>query len=334
MNQDYLSAQDQIIIYKSKDKSIQLEVRLDLDKDTLWLNQAQIARLFGTQRPAITKHLNNVFKCKELNEKAVCSILEHTADDGKKYATKFYNLDAVISVGYRVNSARATQFRIWATGVLKEHILSGYTLNQKRLLEQAEKLKELEKAIAFIEEKSHKGLLNNQARELLSIINEYAKSLTLLAQYDEGQIALYKGKIAKFTLTYSHCLEVIARIKAELTRKGEAGILFGQEMGKKLDGIIGGLYQTFGGKDLYPSIEEKSAHLFYFIIKDHPFADGNKRIGSLFFIYFLEQNNYLLKRSGERKINDNALVALALLIAESDPKEKEIMIKIITNLLK
>ena len=135
---------------------------MDLDKDTLWLNQAQIARLFGTQRPAITKHLNNVFKCKELNEKAVCSILEHTADDGKKYATKFYNLDAVISVGYRVNSARATQFRIWASGVLKEHILSGYTLNQKRLLEQVEKLKELEKAIAFIEEKSNKGLLNNQ----------------------------------------------------------------------------------------------------------------------------------------------------------------------------
>ena len=331
MKQGYLSPQDKIIIYKSKDNQIRLEVRLDLDKDTLWLSQAQIARLFKTDRSVITRHIRNIFKLEELDEKSNVHFL-HIALSDKP--VKFYSLDMVISVGYRVNSARATQFRVWATRVLKEHILSGYTLNQKRLLEQTDKLKELEKAIAFIEEKSRKGLLKDQARELLGIINEYAKSLTLLAQYDEGQISLCKGKTAKFTLTYSHCLEIIARIKAELTCKNEAGVLFGQEMGRKLDGIIGGLYQTFGGEDLYPSIEEKSAHLFYFIIKDHPFADGNKRIASLFFIYFLEQNNYLLKGSGERKINDNALVALALLIAESDPKEKEIMIKIITNLLK
>lgn len=331
MNKGHLSVQDKIIIYKSKDNQIQLEVRLGMDKDTIWLNQAQIAQLFKTDRSVITRHICNIFKSGELDEKSNVHFL-HIALSDKP--VKFYNLDVVISVGYRVNSARATQFRIWATMVLKEHILSGYTLNQKRLLEQTAKLKELEKAIAFIEEKSHKGLLKNQAQELLGIISEYAKSLTLLAQYDEGKITLCKGKKARFTLTYSHCLEIVARVKAELARKNEAGELFGQEVGRKLDAIVGGLYQTFGGEDLYPSIEEKSAHLLYFIIKDHPFADGNKRIASLLFIYFLEQNNYLFKGNRERKINDNALVALALLIAESDPKEKEIMIKIITNLLK
>lgn len=332
MNKHKSAPKGEIIIYRTKDKQINLEVRLE--QETIWLAQKQIAGLFGTQRPAITKHLNNIFNSKELEQNSVCSILEHTAQDGKKYKTQFYNLDAIISVGYRVNSARATQFRIWATRVLKEHLLHGYTINQKRLLEQNERLKELQKAIAFIESKSHKELLQWQSKELLVIVNEYTKALTILEQYDKKKLVLQKAKRPVFTLTGQECQSIIRRIKEELTRRKEASDLFGQQAGKKLEGIIGNLYQTFGGNELYRSVEEKAAHLLYFLVKDHPFVDGNKRIASMLFIYFLERNNYLLKESGEKKINDNALIALTLLIATSEPSEKEVMVKIITNLLK
>jgi death-on-curing family protein len=321
-----------IIIYQTKDKQVNLEVRLE--QETVWLNQKQIANLFGTQRPAITKHLNNIFKSKELIEKSVCSILEHTAKDGKTYRTQFYNLDAIVSVGYRVNSHRAAQFRIWATRVLKEHILRGYTLNQKRLLEQTKEFRELQKTIAFIEAESHKELLQFQTKELLSIINEYTKALTIFDQYDRKQLILQKAQKPTFILTYIECRGIICKMKEELIKKKEASDLFGQESGRKLEGVIGNLYQTFGGQELYRSVEEKAAHLLYFLVKDHPLIDGNKRIASILFIYFLEKNNYLLKENGERKINDNALIALTLLIATSEPREKEVMIKIITNLLR
>lgn len=321
-----------IVIYRTRDKDIKIEVKLK--QETVWLTQKQIALLFSTQRPAVTKHLNNIFKNKELREYSVSSILEHTAQDGKTYSTKFYNLDAIISVGYRVNSRRATQFRVWATGVLRKHILRGYTINQKRLLEQAERFKELQRAIAFIEAKSRETLLQNQAQELLKVINEYAKSFTILEQYDSKKLALHRTRRPRFRLAYSECKNIIIHLKEELTKKKEASGLFGQEIDGRLEGIVAAIYQTFGGKELYPSIEEKSAHLLYFVIKDHPFTDGNKRIASVFFIYFLARNNYLLKQNGEPKINDNALVALALLISVSEPREKETMIKIITNLLK
>lgn len=322
----------EIVIYRTRDRQVKLEVKLE--QDTVWLTQQQIAQLFGTQRPAVTKHLNNIFKCKELQEDSVCSILEHTALDGKKYSTKFYNLDAIISVGYRVNSNRATQFRIWATRVLREHILCGYTINQQRLLEQTEKFQELQRTIAFIEAKSHEAQLESQAQELLRVINEYARSLTILEQYDGKKLVLQKARRPRFRLSYSECKDIISGLKDELAKKKEASGLFGDEIAKKFESIVANLYQTFGGKELYRSIEEKSAHLLYFVIKDHPFVDGNKRIASVLFIYFLKRNHYLLKQNGEPKINDNALVAVALLIATSEPREKEIMIKLITNLLK
>lgn len=322
----------EIIIYQTKDKQVKLEVHLE--QETVWLAQKQISELFGTQRPAITKHLNNIFRSGELDEKSVCSKMEHTAEDGKTYRTQFYNLDAIISVGYRVNSRRATQFRIWATRVLKEHILQGYTLNQKRLLEQTEKFKELQKAVSFIEAKSHKELLQPQAKELLSIINEYTKAFTLLEQYDEKKLVIQKAKKPTFTLANNDCYSIIQRMKEELVKKNEASDLFGQAAGGKFEAIIGNLYQTFGGRELYHSVEEKAAHLLYFLVKGHPFIDGNKRIASILFIYFMERNYYLFKENGERKINDNALVALTLLIATSEAKEKDVMIKIITNLLR
>jgi len=201
------SSKGGIVIYRTKDRQVQLEVKLE--QETVWLTQKQIAQLFGTQRPAVTKHLNNIFRSRELQENSVCSILEHTALDGKQYSTKFYNLDAIISVGYRVNSKRATQFRIWATGVLHEHILRGYTINQKRLLEQVEKFKELRHTIAFIEAKSHEPRLENQAQELLRVINEYAKSLTILEQYDGNKLVLQKARCPRFKLSYNQCKEII-----------------------------------------------------------------------------------------------------------------------------
>lgn len=318
-----------IVIYRAKDKNIRLEVQLK--RETVWLTQAQIANLFRTERSVITKHLNNIFNSKELEKKSNVQKM-HVAFSDKP--VKLYNLDVIISVGYRVNSSRATQFRIWATRVLREHILRGYTINQKRLLEQTEKFKELQKTISFIEAKSHKELLQPQAKELLSIINEYAKALTIFGQYDEKKLVIQKTKKPKFCITYEECQGIVLKIKEGLIKKKEASDLFGQEATGKLEAIIGNLYQTFGGRELYHSVEEKAAHLLYFLVKDHPFIDGNKRIASIFFIYFLERNNYLLKENGEKKINDNALVALTLLIATSEPKEKDLMIKIITNLLR
>ena len=320
----------EIVIYKSKEGP-KLDVRLE--KETVWLTQKQIAMLFDTQRPAITKHLNNIFRSGELDKNSVSSILEHTAADGKVYKTQFYNLDAIISVGYRVNSKRATQFRIWATKTLKEHLIKGYTINEKRLLQVKNQLQELQSAISFLQEKSKHNLLAGQEQEILNLLADYSKTLTLLEQYDKEKLNLIRKTKSKFQLKYEETIKVINGIKNDLINKNEAGDLFGREVNNKLKDILGNIYQTFGKKELYPSLEEKAAHLLYFIIKDHPFVDGNKRIASFLFVYFLDKNNFLYRHNGEKKINDNALTALALLIAVSNPKDKEILIKITTNLL-
>jgi len=321
-----------IVIFTTKDGQANLEVRLE--EETVWLTQAQMAELFQKTTPTINEHIKNVFKEGELEENSVIRKFRITARDGKMYETNFYNLDVIISVGYRVKSQRGTQFRIWATKKLKDYLVKGYAINQKRLLEQTEKLEELQEAISFIQNKASYPELQDQAQELLKLINEYSESLTLLYQYDEGTLSLTKGRGPEFVLDYEKCRKLIDQLKVSLTAKGEASNLFGSEIGSKFQGIIGTIYQTFDGKELYQSIEEKAANLLYLTIKDHPFTDGNKRIGSLLFIYFLEQNHSILKQSGERKITDTTLVTLALLIAISDPKEKDVMIKIITNLLK
>jgi death-on-curing family protein len=320
----------EIVIYKSK-QGPQLEIRLE--KDTVWLTQKQIALFFDTQRPAITKHLNNIFKSNELNKNSVSSILEHTASDGKVYKVQFYNLDAIISIGYRVNSKRATQFRVWATRILKEYLIKGYAINEKRLLQTRNQLKELQNAISFLQEKSEHELLTGQEQEILNLLANYSKTLTLLEQYDKERVILIKKAKGKFILKYDEARRVIDEIKKDLMLKKEASDLFGQENSDKFKGILGNIYQTFDKKELYSSLEEKAAHLLYFVIKDHPFIDGNKRIASFLFVYFLDKNNYLYRKNGERKINDNALVALALLIAISNPRDKDILIKLITNLL-
>jgi len=322
------SKKGEIIIYQTS-TGPKLEVRLE--KETIWMTQAQISSLFGSERSVITKHLNNIFKERELHEKSNVQKM-HIPNSDK--LVKFYDLDAIISVGYRVNSRRATQFRVWATKILKDHLIQGYTVNEKRLLGTQKKLSELQETISFLREKSKHKLLTGQEQEIFDLLANYAKTLTLLEQYDKDKLTLVKKGKGSFVLNFNAAFEIIGKLKEDLSVKKEAGNLFGQEYGDKFRAILGNIRQTFNSRELYPSIEEKAAHLLYFIIKDHPFTDGNKRIGSFLFIYFLDRNGYLYRNSGEKKINDNALVALALLVAVSDPKDKDTMVKIITNLLK
>jgi len=320
----------EIVIYKSPTGP---EIQVKLEKDTVWLDARLIAKLFDVNRPAIVKHINNIYRSGELEKKSTCSILEQVAADGKIRKMNLYNLDVIISVGYRVNSKHATQFRIWATKILKEHLIKGYTINEKKLLQTKQALKEIQEVISFLQEKSKNKILTGQEKEILSLLTNYSKTLTLFEKYDKGKLSLVAKTKGKFILRYEEVKNIISEIKRELIAKNEASNLFGQEINNKLRGILGSIYQTFEKKELYPSLEEKAAHLLYFIIKDHPFVDGNKRIASFLFIYFLDKNSFLYRKTGEKKINDNALTALSLLIAVSSSKDKNTLIKIITNLI-
>jgi len=318
----------EIVIYKTPKNEVEVEVRFE--KDTVWLRQDEIARLYGKERSVITKHINNIFRDKEVDKKSNVQKL-HIAGSDKPVA--FYSLDVILAVGYRTNSARAIHFRKWATNVLKRYLLKGYAINKKRLLQTRSRLKELQSAIDFLQKKSKYQLLTGQEKEILDLLANYSKTLSLLEQYDKGRIKLVKKSKAEFVLEYEEAKRIIKEIKKDLISKKEASDLFGQDNEGRLAGIIKNIYQTFKGKELYPSLEEKAAHLLYFIVKDHPFIDGNKRIASFLFVYFLDKNNFLYKENRERKINDNALTALTLLIAVSEPKDKDILIKIITNLI-
>ncbi len=318
----------EVQIYKNKEGSVSIDVRLK--GDTVWLTQAQIANLFKVERSVITKHINKVFVTGELLEKSNVQKMHITGVDKP---SKIYSLDMVISVGYRVNSKQATDFRIWATKILKSYLIKGYSLNQKLLLSQRNKFKDLQETIGFVENKSHQNLLSNQGSELLSIIKQYTKSLDLLKQYDTEKIKKVKGSTPIYKLHISDTLETIKNIKNNLQKTKKNLGYFGIESSDRLSGIVGNLSQTYGGKELYESTEEKAANLLYLVIKDHPFIDGNKRIGSLLFINYLDKNRVLYRDTGERKINDNALVALALLVAISNPTEKKILIKVIISLI-
>lgn len=318
----------EIIIYKTAENEVDL--RVHFRDESVWLRQNEISALFGKERSVITKHINKIFADGEIDRKSNVQKM-HIANSDKP--TEFYSLDVILAVGYRVNSSRAIHFRQWATKVLKRYLIRGYAINEKRLIEAREKFKELQMAISFLEEKSKKELLTGQGGEVLSLLASYAKTLTILDEYDKGKIRETKGVKSKFVLTYENCARIIEELKKELSVKGEAGELFGQERGGSFEGIINGLYQTFAGKELYSTIEDKASHILYLIIKDHPFSDGNKRSGAFLFVYFLDKSEYLHRQSGEKKISDTALTALALLIAESDPKEKEVMVRIIKSLI-
>ena len=324
-----------IVIYQSPDKKVKIDV--NLDQDTVWLSQKQMALLFDRDVKTINRHIINLYKEKELEKNQTISKNEIVQIEGGrkiKRDLEFYNLDVIISVGYRVKSLQGTKFRIWATKTLKDYLVKGYVINEKRLAESQNKFKELQSAVEFLKNKSGNKLLEGQEKEILNLLSDYSKTLTLLEQYDKEKLSLAKRGRGKFVIDYDGAISVIKEVKRRLLNKKEASDLFGQENSEKLKGLIGSIYQTFDKKELYSSLEEKAAHLLYFIIKDHPFVDGNKRIASFLFVYFLDKNNYLYKEAGEKKINDNALTALALLIAISDRSEKDNLIKIVTNLLK
>jgi prophage maintenance system killer protein len=317
-----------IVLYTTKDGRTSLDVRLE--KETLWLSQKDMTVLFSTERSVITKHLNNIFNSNELEKQSNVQKM-HIAGSDKPVA--FYSLDAVISVGYRVNSRRGTEFRIWATGVLKDHILKGYSLNEKRLREQNARLRELQAAVDVMGRiLLEKAVTGAEAEGLLKVITDYSLALRLLDQYDHQQLRLHgTTETGRFVLTCDAARGAITRMTGSMGPL--AGGLFGREKDKGLESAIGAIYQTFGGRDLYPSIEEKAAHLLYFVIKNHAFVDGNKRIGAFLFIWFLNANGLLYRKDGGKRLADNALVALTLLIAESKPPEKDTICKVIVNLI-
>jgi len=320
----------EVVLYQTKDGKTALDVRLE--GDTVWLSQKQMGDLFGKNVRTVSEHIRNVFKERELEESSVIRNFRITAADGKSYDTRFYSLDVIISVGYRVKSKHGTQFRIWATQTLKDHLIRGYTLNERRLREQGI---EMEQAVQLLSRTlAQHNLVSEEGRGVLDVIARYAKSWLLLKEYDEDTLSIpERRRPARIAIDYARAREAINTLKARLMEKGEATTLFGQVRGEQLAGLLGSIEQTFGGEPLYPSVEEKAAHVLYFVIKDHPFSDGNKRIGSFLFILFLRENDYLEDATGAPKINDNALVALALLIAESEPRNKDLMIRLIMNLI-
>jgi len=317
-----------IVLYQTEDGQATLDVQLQ--EETVWLAQAQMVELFQRDKRTVSEHIRNIFKEGELNEEAVVRKSRTTAADGKSYLVTLYNLDVIISVGYRVKSQRGTQFRIWATSVLKEYLVRGYALNRRRLAEKG--IEELRGVLDLLADtlEEHQ-LVDETGLAVLQLVRRYATTWKLLLQYDEDRLSLpaatHRGEGELFDLAVVR--QAIGCLRDELAAKGEATGLFGQERGESLAGILGAIHQTFGGQDLYPSVEEKAAHLLYFVIKDHPFSDGNKRIGSLLFLLYL-QNNGLIDLV---RFDNKGLVALALLIAASDPAQKEVLIRLIVNLL-
>ena len=309
---------NEIILFEKQ--GVKLEV--NLKDETVWLTQKQMAELFDKDRRTITRHIQNIYKDEELDEDAVCSFFEHTAEDGKKYKVQYYNLDMIISVGYRVNSKRGILFRKWATNVLKDYMLKGYAVNQKRL-------EYLEKTVKLIDiaNRIDERLEGSDAKEILKVIGEYSKALDLLDDYDHRTLKKVNGNVDERKIEYSNCIEVINKL-----RFNEESSLFAVERDKGLESIIGNIYQSFDGQDIYKSIEEKAANFLYLIVKNHVFTDGNKRIAATLFIYFL--NFYgILYKNGKQTIDNNTLTALTLLIAESNPKEKDVIIDLVMNFL-
>lgn len=322
----------EIILYTTSDGATALDVKLE--QETIWLTQKQIAELFGTKRPAITKHLKNIFLSGELEENMVCSILEHTtphgamADKTQTTEVKYYNLDAILSVGYRVNSKNATQFRIWANKILKEYLIKGYAVKDNIKLEQYEDLKQTIKVLANVLD--HKTLEYSEATGLLRVVTDYAYALDTLDRYDYQKLEIENTtNKEQFRATYDNAMAAID----ELREKFGGSSLFGNEKDQSFKGSIGAIYQTFGEQDLYPSIEEKAAMLLYLVTKNHSFSDGNKRIAAFLFLWFMERNGILYHPDGTKRIGNNTLVALTLMIAESRTEEMDIMAKVIVNLI-
>lgn len=320
----------EINIYQTESGSV--EVRLE--KDTIWLSQEQMAALFDVQKAAVSKHLKNIYASSELERSATVSKMETVQQEGARQVSRqieHFNLDAVISVGYRVNSTRATRFRQWATKVLREHLTQGYTLNKLRFEANA---RELEAALQLVRKASQSPeLRGEEGRGLVDVVTRYAQTFLLLQRYDEGLLSEPQVVAGGRLQTPEEARGALAGLKADLMARGEATAFFAQERGDAFAALLGNLDQTVFGEPAYPSVEAKAAHLLYFVIKNHPFSDGNKRSAAFLFVDFLNRNGRLLDEAGNPVINDIGLAALALLVAESDPVQKETMIRLIMNML-
>ena len=320
-------------------KAIKGEVvfNVDAENETIWASIDQIAQLFDISRRTIERHINNIYEEGELDEKRTATKNVAVRTEGKREIRRevmFYNLDAIISVGYRVNSRKATDFRIWATKVLKQYVVGGIAVNERRIKQlSSEKLKNVESMMSVVRRLIARQELDaGEATGVLEVISKYAGSFQTLREYDDGFIdlsAMNKKSKKQVVLTPEMCESFIV----ELRENQNGGELFGKKRNDSFAGSLSSIYQSYDGKDLYPTIAEKAANLLYFIIKDHPFYDGNKRIGALLFIVFLTMNNYHLTDKGETKISDRALTAMALLIAESNPEEKELIVNLTIKLL-
>ena len=315
----------EVVLYRAPDGMITLDVHLE--QETVWLSLNQMAALFERDKSVISRHLRNVFKEDELDRQATVANVATVQIEGERTVTRqveYYNLDAVISVGYRVNSKRGTQFRIWATRVLRDHIVKGYSVNKKRL-------RDLNQAVRLIADTAkRRHLSGDEAKALLRVVGEYSRALDLLDDYDHQRVRpLYPtGKVVHM-LSY----EEASRIVSQLRKRFGGSTLFGVEKDKGLSSALGAVMQTFGGTDVYTSLEEKAAHLLYFLVKNHAFVDGNKRIAAALFLWFLQRNGILVNAAGRRLISDAALVAMTLMIAESRPEEKDVLVRIVMHLL-
>jgi prophage maintenance system killer protein len=322
-----------IEIYQSADNQTQIEVRFE--SESVWLTQAQIVNLFESSKANVSEHIKHIFEKREMDRTATVRKFRTVQTEGQRHVereTEHYNLDLIISIGYRINSIRGTQFRQWATQRLKDYLLKGYALNAQRLHDN---LADLQQAVHLIQQSgTTDNLQMSEARGLVEILSHYTRSFILLNQYDSNSFSPSDpDENITYIIEYPEAKAAIDALKKDLKALKEAGDLFGNEKDNSFQGILGSIVQTFDNQCLYPSIASQAAHLLYFVIKNHPFSDGNKRIGAFLFVWFLEKNKHRFKKNGEVKINDNGLTALALLIAQSDPSDKELMIKLVINLI-
>ena len=317
-----MEKKNEIVLFETDDKEIKLSVPVDVEQETVWLNRNQMADLFDRDVKTIGKHINNALR-EELDAQVVvakfATTTRHGAIEGKMqtHMTDYYNLDVIISVGYRVKSKRGVEFRKWTNSVLKQYILQGYAVNNNRIAQLGE--------VIQIMKRNQNSL---DSKQVLSVIEKYSTALDLLDAYDHQNMIRPKGNEASYVLTYEECMDVISSM-----RFGDESDLFGKEKDDSFKGSIGNIYQSFGGKDVYPTLEEKAAHLLYFVTKNHSFLDGNKRIAATMFLYFLDKNGVLFV-DGEKTIEDHTLVALTIMIAESKPDEMEMMITVIMNCMR
>jgi len=321
-----------IEIFTSKDGQTEIQVRFD--NETVWINQYQLEDLFQTERSAISKHISNIYRSKELAKDSTCAKIAQVQIEGNrtiKRQINSYNLDLIIAVGYRVNSKRGTEFRIWANRILKQYLINGFVINESRLKQQYEQLKQLQKTVKILGDIiNQKNLSSTESIELLKIISDYSYALDILDRYDYQTLEI--NNISANTIYQLSYDEAIYQISIVKKAYGNSE-LFGREKDKSFRSSISTIYQTFDGIDLYPSIEEKAANLLYLITKNHSFTDGNKRIAAFIFLYFLDKNKILFDQSGNKRIRDNTLVALTLMIAVSKTEEKDTMIKVVVSLI-